>query len=58
MRFRGGGVGHRNTRDATNLFMADRHPLDLATNDNEDQIENEEGDAPAGNEDVEREGEH
>ena len=38
MRFRGGGVGHRNTQDATNWFMADRHPLDFAT-DEEDQIE-------------------
>ena len=30
-------------------LIAIRHPLDLATNDNEDQIENEEEDAPAGN---------
>jgi len=55
MRFRGGGVGHCNTQDATNWFMADHHPLDLATNDNEDQIENEEEDTLAGN--IEREGE-
>lgn len=53
MRFRGAGVGHRNTRGATNWFMAERQPLDLATHDNEDQIENEEEDTPAGNEDVE-----
>ena len=37
--------------------MADCHPLNLAINDNEDQIENEEEDTLAGNEDIEREGE-
>ena len=37
--------------------MADCHPLDLAINDNEDQIKNEEEDAPAGNKDIEWEGE-
>ncbi|KAF8165838.1 hypothetical protein B0H34DRAFT_856090 [Crassisporium funariophilum] len=29
MRFRGGGVGHASTRNATNLFLSDRHPTDL-----------------------------
>jgi hypothetical protein len=29
MRFRGGGVGHASTRDATNHFLTDRHPTDL-----------------------------
>jgi hypothetical protein len=29
MRFRGGGVGHSSTRDATNHFLTDRHPTDL-----------------------------
>ena len=29
MRFRGGGVGHKSTRDATNFFKSDRDPLDL-----------------------------
>jgi len=29
MRFRGGGVGHKSTRDATDFFKADRDPLDL-----------------------------
>jgi hypothetical protein len=28
MRFQGGGVGHTSTRDATNHFLADRHPTD------------------------------
>jgi hypothetical protein len=28
MRFRGGGVGHSSTRDATNHFLTDRHPTD------------------------------
>jgi len=41
MRFRGGGVGHSNTRDATNRFLTDRHPLDAAID--EDQIEDEGG---------------
>ncbi|KAG1792273.1 uncharacterized protein HD556DRAFT_1309350 [Suillus plorans] len=29
MRFRGGGVGHRTTREATNSFLNDRDPLDI-----------------------------
>jgi hypothetical protein len=29
MRFRGGGVGHKSTREATNSFMMDRDKLDL-----------------------------
>jgi hypothetical protein len=29
MRFRGGGVGHSGTRDATNHFLTDRHPTDI-----------------------------
>ncbi|KIL55287.1 hypothetical protein M378DRAFT_173752, partial [Amanita muscaria Koide BX008] len=31
MRFRGGGVGHKSTRAATNVFLADRHPFDSET---------------------------
>jgi hypothetical protein len=30
MRFRGGGVGHNSTRDATNHFLQDRTPAELA----------------------------
>ena len=29
MRFRGGGVGHMSTREATNRFLADRDPKDV-----------------------------
>lgn len=29
MRFRGGGVGHKSTRQATNFFRKDRHTLDV-----------------------------
>jgi hypothetical protein len=42
MRFRGGGVGHRTTREATNVFLSDRDRLDVrhvsatdCSNDNE-----------------------
>jgi len=28
MRYRGGGVGHKSTRNATNIFLKDRDPLD------------------------------
>jgi hypothetical protein len=31
MRFRGGGVGHSSTRDATQHFLADRHSTDLSS---------------------------
>lgn len=30
MRFRGGGVGHKSTRDATNHFLSDRSLAELA----------------------------
>ena len=37
MRFRGGGVGHKSTREATNLFKMDRDRLDIgATLDSDD----------------------
>ena len=29
MRFRGGGVGHKSTRQATDFFKKDRHTLDV-----------------------------
>ncbi len=29
MRFRGGGVGHTSTQDATNRFLTDHHPTDV-----------------------------
>lgn len=31
MRYRGGGVGHKSTRDATNKFLTDRDILDIPT---------------------------
>lgn len=50
MCFRGGGVGHINTRDATNRFLTDRHPLDAATD--EDIIEDEGEEVEGGDEDM------
>jgi hypothetical protein len=32
MRYRGGGVGHSNTRAATDFFKIDRHPRDWKRN--------------------------
>ena len=32
MRFRGGGVGHKSTREATDLFRKDRDRLDMQPN--------------------------
>ena len=29
MRYRGGGIGHKSTRRATDFFKNDRHPLDI-----------------------------
>ncbi|KAF9544383.1 hypothetical protein CPC08DRAFT_413191 [Agrocybe pediades] len=29
MRYRGGGVGHKSTRDATSFFLKDRHKTDI-----------------------------
>ncbi|KAG2098398.1 uncharacterized protein F5147DRAFT_777641 [Suillus discolor] len=33
MRFRGGGVGHKSTRESTAVFLEDRDPLDEITRD-------------------------
>jgi hypothetical protein len=41
MRYRGGGVGHKSTRDATNWFLNDRDRLDLTTADDEEDLESE-----------------
>ncbi|KAG6824136.1 hypothetical protein H0H92_007879 [Tricholoma furcatifolium] len=45
MRFRGGGVGHKSTREATNIFLSDRHRTEWVnerrdddTNDTTDDI--------------------
>ena len=42
MRYRGGGVGHSSTRDATNRFLLDRHPLDLSNDDGDIEDEGSE----------------
>ena len=40
MRFRGGGVGHKSTREATAVFLEDCDPLDEITrNDSEEEFE-------------------
>jgi hypothetical protein len=36
MRYRGGGVGHKSTRDATNKFLTDRDKLDIPTTADKD----------------------
>ncbi|KIL62147.1 hypothetical protein M378DRAFT_13086 [Amanita muscaria Koide BX008] len=30
MRFRGGGIGHKTIREAVNVFLQDKHPIDIA----------------------------
>ncbi|KAM6488778.1 hypothetical protein JOM56_015763 [Amanita muscaria] len=30
MRFRGGGIGHKTIRDAVDIFLQDKHPIDIA----------------------------
>jgi hypothetical protein len=47
MRFRGGGVGHRATRTATNKFKKDRHRLDIS-NKSDDAMEVDEEQAEQG----------
>jgi len=39
MRFRGGGVGHKSTREATNLFKMDRDRLDVGVTLDIDDVE-------------------
>jgi hypothetical protein len=45
MRFRGGGVGHKTTREATDSFKGDRDPLDdqatcmVGFNDSESEVD-------------------
>jgi hypothetical protein len=60
MRFRGGGVGHKSTRDATRKFLEDRDPLDRITpaapnevTDSESEQDGEDGeDAPVAGEEM------
>ena len=60
MRFRGGGVGHKSTREATDFFKRDRDPLDVPrqanTNDEEnteewEEIEDDADEDPGSDED-------
>jgi hypothetical protein len=46
MRYRGGGVGHTSTREATNRFLEDRHPTDMAGVDDEPETLDECQEAP------------
>jgi hypothetical protein len=46
MRYRGGGVGHKTTREATNSFKSDRDPLDnqeISTGFNDEDKVDEDG---------------
>ena len=47
MRYRGGGIGHKSTRRATDFFKNDRHPLGIehpngSDNDDDDDDDNAE----------------
>jgi hypothetical protein len=42
MRFRGGGVGHKSTREATDFFKNDRDGLDKLAVDDDGEMESEE----------------
>ena len=57
MRFRGGGVGHKSTRDATNHFLHDRTPAELSrvrvTDDADEELENANGESDDDNEGTE-----
>ena len=54
MRYRGGGVGHNNTREATNKFLLDRDRLDVSNVD--EGVEEEEEDDISGLDDGEKDG--
>jgi hypothetical protein len=53
MRFRGGGVGHKSTREATDFFRKDRDRLDMAQSNIPASENNEDG--PVKQEDLEME---
>jgi hypothetical protein len=44
MRFRGGGVGHKSTRDVTDQFLVDRDPMDICLDQQEHSDDSEEED--------------
>ncbi|KAM6494731.1 hypothetical protein JOM56_009354 [Amanita muscaria] len=41
MRFRGGGIGHKTIRDAVNVFLQDKHPIDIAIDEQVSEDERE-----------------
>jgi hypothetical protein len=47
MRYRGGGVGHKSTRNATNTFLKDRDPLDYPASQPNPLSDNEDFNLPA-----------
>ena len=53
MRFRGGGVGHKSTREATDFFRKDRDRLDMAQSNIPASENNDDG--PVNQEDLEKE---
>ena len=50
MQYRGGGVGHSSTRDATNKFLSDRNRLDMP--DDEESIEDDDEGGDTAEDDV------
>jgi hypothetical protein len=54
MRYRGGGVGHSNTRAATEFFKVDRHPQDRRRNQQQDEMDVDDVDRHQGDNDGER----
>jgi hypothetical protein len=55
MRFRGGGVGHKSTREATDFFRKDRNRLDMAHSNIPANENNEDGPVKQLEEDLEME---
>jgi hypothetical protein len=57
MRFRGGGVGHKSTREATNQFRVDLNPMDILSASESDDSELESNAAENSDDGEETEGE-
>ncbi|KDR80175.1 hypothetical protein GALMADRAFT_62788 [Galerina marginata CBS 339.88] len=64
MRYRGGGVGHKSTREATDFFKTDRDPLDIKrrgrkqpSGDEIDEGDSDEGDGDEGEGDTDEDDE-
>lgn len=52
MRYRGGGVGHKSTRNATNIFLKDRDPLDYPASQPNPLSYEEDSNLPTGKNDI------